>query len=56
MDTYNIIKASDTMFSILKSAFKETSNTNEKLLEISIKEKVDNNENQLLGKFIDIYI
>jgi len=51
-----IVNDSNTMFNIINSALQKNSDFNQKVTEISIKEKITSNKRESLGKVIDMYI
>jgi len=44
------------MFNIINSALQKNSDFDQKVTEISIKEKITSNKNETSGKVIDMYI
>jgi len=56
INTDQIVNNSNVMFNIINSALQKNSDFNQKLTEISIKEKITSNKKESLGKVIDMYI
>ncbi len=56
INTEQIVNNNNVMFNIINSALQKNSDFNQKVTEISIKEKITSNKNESSGKVIDMYI